>query len=103
MSIWPVEGRGPNQWNWHKTRLAMAQGTNRHKLLKSVLPRHFAQTAHDLHWGIDVPALMQRLAERTPGAIAAVGTTLPAGFNTPVAEAVFGRLATSAERLLAAL
>ena len=100
MSIWPAEGPGPGQWNWHKTKLAMALlGRSRHKLMKSVLPRHFESTVHQLKWNIDPMALMQHLVERTPDVIAQVSASLPPDFDESVAQTIFGQLIKSAEKL----
>ena len=100
MSIWPAEGPGPGQWNWHKTQLAMALlGRSRHKLMKSVLPRHIESTVQQLKWNIDPMALMPHLVERTPDAIAQVSASLPPGFDESVAQTIFGQLIKSAEKL----
>ena len=100
MSIWPVEGSGPNQWNWQKAKLAMAlQGKNKHYRLKSIMPRHFDSTATKLGWNVNAHALKQQLAQRTPHVIDQVNATLPTGFNQQVADAVFKQLALSAEKL----
>ncbi len=46
MSIWPVEGAGPNQFSHFRAKMAMALlGKNRHYHFKDIQRRHFNSTA----------------------------------------------------------
>jgi serine/threonine-protein kinase HipA len=103
VSIWPVEGPAANQWSWHKAKMAMALvGKNRHYLFEDVARRHFDSTAVQCGWGPDAAPIIDRLVARTPAAIEAVGSQLPAGFPQKVAETIFRGLRASADRLAAA-
>jgi serine/threonine-protein kinase HipA len=100
MSIWPIAGNGPNQFSWHKAKLAMAvAGKNRHYLLKDIQRRHFNAMASQCGYGDTAEPLIQRLIERTPDAIAQAKAKLPAGFPEKVADAVFKGLQESTEKL----
>lgn len=102
MSIWPVEGSGPSQFSWHKTRLAMALlGKNKHYNLKDVQRRHFNSTAVRCFYGGNCEDLIEKVIEATPGAIERVGARLPAGFPLRVANAIFTALARSIDQLAA--
>jgi len=103
MSIWPVEGAGPNQFSRHKTKLAMAlMGKNRHYLMKDIQRRHFNTTAARCFYGDDAEDLVERLIVQTPLAIERVGARLPAGFPQQVSEAIFKGLRQSMQQLASA-
>lgn len=103
MSIWPVEGAGPNQFSRHRTKLAMALlGKNRHYLMKDIQRRHFNSTAARCFYGDDAEALMERLIAQTPQAIERVGARLPAGFPQQVSDAIFTGLRQSMAQLAGA-
>lgn len=103
MSIWPIEGRGPNQYALHKAKLAMAVwGKNKHYRHADVQRRHFNSTAARYFLRADAEDVIQRVLERTDGAIEAVAARLPAGFPERVAASIFNGIARSA-RLLGAM
>lgn len=100
MSIWPTEGKGPNQWSWHKARLAMAvDGRNRHYRLRDIRRRHFNAMAARIGHGADAEDIIEELLARTAPAIDEVAAELPADFPPHVAEAIFTGLRWSADAL----
>lgn len=100
MSVWPIIGAGPNQWSWHKAKLAMAvDGKNRHYLLKDIQRRHFNATAQRCGYGESAEPLMERLLKRVQGAIEETNALLPEGFPQRVADTIFGGVLEQAERL----
>jgi serine/threonine-protein kinase HipA len=100
MSIWPVEGTGPNQFSRHDAKLAMAlSGKNRHYQFKTVQRRHFNAMAQKCFYGPDAEDLIERVLQNTPGVIARVTGKLPAGFPPQVAESILDGLARSAGML----
>ncbi|RKF38837.1 type II toxin-antitoxin system HipA family toxin [Paraburkholderia fungorum] len=100
MSIWPVEGNGPNQWSWFKAKLAMAMWSrSKHDAFRDVQRRHFNAMAPRCSYGANAEPLIQRLIEQTPEVIARVSAELPERFPGKVAERIFKGLKTSAARL----
>ncbi|MGF6788830.1 type II toxin-antitoxin system HipA family toxin [Paraburkholderia sp. 35.1] len=100
MSIWPVEGNGPNQWSWYKARLAMGLWSrSKHDAFRDVQRRHFNAMALKCSYGADAEPLLQRLIEQTPGVIDRVSAELPERFPGKVAERIFKGLQNSAARL----
>lgn len=100
MSIWPVEGSGANQLSRHKAELAMAMlGKNRHYHFKDVKRRHINSTAAQCFYGADAEDIIERVLERSAGAIERVAARLPTAFPEKVAEKVFSGLLWSAEQL----
>lgn len=100
MSIWPVEGNGPNQFSRHKAKLAMALlGKNRHYHFKNVQRRHFNSTAALCFQRADAEDLIAQVLQAVPSAIAQVAAQLPNGFPERVAASIFKGLRNSAERL----
>ncbi|MFM0732044.1 type II toxin-antitoxin system HipA family toxin [Paraburkholderia sediminicola] len=100
MSIWPVEGNGPNQWSWFKARLAMAMWSrSKHDAFRDVQRRHFNTMALRCSYGANAEPLIQRLIEQTPAVIARVSAELPERFPGKVAERIFKGLKRSAATL----
>ena len=100
MSIWPVEGNGPNQWSWFKARLAMAMWSrSKHDAFRDVQRRHFNTMALRCSYGANAEPLIQRLIEQTPEVIARVSAELPERFPGKVAERIFKGLKNSAAKL----
>jgi serine/threonine-protein kinase HipA len=100
MSIWPVEGNGPNQWSWFKAKLAMAMWSrSKHDAFRDVQRRHFNAMALRCSYGANAEPLIQRLIEQTPEVIARVSAGLPERFPGKVAERIFKGLTSSAARL----
>ncbi len=102
MSIWPVEGSGPNQFSRHEAKLAMGlAGKNKHYQLKTIQRRHFNAMAAKCSYGPDAEDLIEQVLARTPGVIDRMSSRLPAGFPAKVADTVFAGLARSAKQLAA--
>jgi len=100
MSIWPVEGNGPNQFSRHDARLAMAVlGESKHYQFKTIQRRHFNASARHCFHGPDAEDLIERVLARTPEVIASVSARIPPGFPQGVADAIFSGLARSAKAL----
>lgn len=100
MSIWPVEGNGPNQFSMFKTKMAMAiLGKNKHYLFKAIQRRHFNSMAARCFDRVDAEDVIGRVLEAVPRAIEATGSRLPEVFQDWIAESVFKGLRRSAELL----
>jgi serine/threonine-protein kinase HipA len=100
MSIWPVEGKGPNQFSMFKAKMAMAVlGKNKHYLLKDIQRRHFNNMAAKCFDRVDAEEVIVRVLEATPRAIEAMGSRLPEGFPNLIAASVFKGLRQTAELL----
>ena len=100
MSIWPVEGNGPNQFSMFKAKLAMAiLGKNKHYHFKDIQRRHFNSMAARCFDRVDAEEVIRRVLEATPSAIEVMGSKLPEGFPDWIAESVFKGLRQSAELL----
>jgi serine/threonine-protein kinase HipA len=100
MSIWPLEGNGPNQFSIFKAEMAMAVlGGNKHYLFKDILRRHFNSMAAKHFLRVDAEDAIQRVLTTVPGAIDEVGRRSPHGFPEWIAESIFKGLQHSAELL----
>jgi serine/threonine-protein kinase HipA len=100
MSIWPVEGSGPNQWSWFKARLAMGMWSrSKHDAFRDVQRRHFNTMALRCSYGADAEPLIRRLIDQTPEVIERVSAELPERFPAKVAERIFKGLKSSAAKL----
>ncbi|SMG59169.1 type II toxin-antitoxin system HipA family toxin [Paraburkholderia susongensis] len=100
MSIWPVEGNGPNQWSWYKARLAMGLWSrSKHDAFRDVQRRHFNAMALKCSYGADAEPLIERFIEQTPEVIERVSAQLPERFPGKVAERIFKGLKNSAAKL----
>ena len=99
LSAWPIMGKGANQMDWQKARLAMAvRNKNAHWRLSDIQPRHWDAVAKQAGLG-DAAALRAEIAESVQGVVANVTAQLPKGFPAHVAEAIFNGLTASAVRL----
>jgi serine/threonine-protein kinase HipA len=97
MSIWPVEGNGPNQFSMFKAKMAMAVlGKNKHYLFKDIQRRHFNNMAARCFGRSDAEEVIRRVLEAAPLAIEAMQSKLPEGFPAWIAESVFNGLRASA-------
>ncbi len=97
MSIWPVEGNGPNQFSMFKAKMAMAVlGKNKHYLFKDIQRRHFNNIARKCFDRTDSEDVIGRVLESTPIAIEAMKSKLPQDFPNWIAESVFNGLRVSA-------
>ncbi|MQA22097.1 type II toxin-antitoxin system HipA family toxin [Rugamonas rivuli] len=102
MSLWPIEGKGPNQYSLHKARMAMAlMGKNKHYRFADIQRRHFNSTAARCFRRADAEDVIERVLARTSGAIDAVAARLPSGFPERVAATIFASVTRSARQLSA--
>lgn len=100
MSIWPIEGPGPNQWSIHKLKLAMAfWGKNKHYLHKEVLQRHLVSTAKICGLKADVASMIEDIVTQAPQAIANTQAQLPHGFKAAVLDKTLAGLQVTLARL----
>jgi serine/threonine-protein kinase HipA len=100
VSILPVMGDGPNQFPWHRAKLAMAvAGRNKHYLLKDIQRRHFNAMARKCGHGENAEPLIQGLLQRVPSVLAEVNAKLPPGFPQKLADSILGGLQDAARRL----
>ena len=100
MSIWPVEGNGPNQFTMFKAKMAMAiLGKNKHYLFKDIQRRHFNAMARKCFDRIGAEDVINRILEETPRVIESMAGKLPAGFPDWIAESVLNGLRKSAALL----
>lgn len=99
MSILPAMGDGPNQFNWHKAKMAMAiSGKNRHYLMKDIQRRHFNATARRC-FGVDAEPIIGEILATTPVVIDEMYRSLPHGFPPQVADGILEGLRVAAKRL----
>ena len=97
MSIWPVEGNGPNQFSMTRAKMAMAiLGKSKHYLFKDIQRRHFNNMAGKCFDRIDAEEVIGRVLESTPIAIEVMESRMPKGFPDWIAESVFNGLKASA-------
>jgi serine/threonine-protein kinase HipA len=100
MSIWPTEGDGPNQWSWHKAKLAMSvEGKTKHYRFRDVQRRHFNAMAARCGHGRDAEDIIEELLARVEPAIATVAAEVPPEFPAQVPEKIFAGLRWSAQAL----
>lgn len=100
ISIWPIEGNGPNQWSWHQAKLAMAiAGKRKHYLFKEIQRRHFNAMARDCGYGADAEAIIARLLRRVEPVMAEVARELDGEFPARVSDRLFAGLRNAADKL----
>lgn len=100
MSIWPVEGNGPNQFTMFKAKMAMAiLGKNKHYLFKDIQRRHFNAMSRKCFDRDGAEDVIDRILEATPRVIESMAGKLPAGFPNGIAESVLNGLRKSAALL----
>lgn len=69
----------------------MSVGDSRHYIIDSIMPRHFAQSAHQVGMPASViQTLMNDLVERTPQAMASVAEKLPSDFPEQITASILG-------------
>ena len=97
MSIWPVEGNGPNQISMFKAKMAMAVlGKNKHYLFKDIQRRHFNNMAVKYFDRVNAEDVIGRVLESTPTVIETIKGKLPASFPGWIAQSIFDGLKASA-------
>ena len=99
LSAWPIIGRGPNQLDERKARLAMAvRNKNAHWKLGEIKARHWEAVSRAAGLGSAMP-LLQEIAMQIPQAIESVSREIPAGFPARVRDTIFEGLQKTAEGL----
>jgi serine/threonine-protein kinase HipA len=99
LSAWPVIGSGPNKFDRHKLKMAMAvRSKNAHWKLSEIKPRQWNTIAAAAGLG-DAKSLLEEIAAQTEPAITSVSNRLPRGFPDSVASSIFAGLRESAAEL----
>jgi serine/threonine-protein kinase HipA len=99
LSAWPIVGRGRNQLDERKVKLAMAvRGRNAHWKLAEIMPRHWDAVAQLAGLG-DARSIISDLVERTPGVLASVEKDIPRGYPAHVRDRIYEGIKRSVERL----
>jgi len=89
MSIQPAVDAGQIRRN--RVKFAMAVGNNRHYVLSTILPRHFAESAQQAGMPAqDVEGIFRELRETMPLAIANVRKSLPKQIPTRISDSIIG-------------
>jgi len=102
LSAWPLVGRGANQLDAKRLRLAMGlRGKMRHYRLGEIQRRHFNETALQCGRGMDMEDIIADVLARVPAAIDAAGQALPAGYPMDVFDTITTGLTRMAARLAA--
>ncbi len=101
LSAWPIIGRGANQLDERKVKLAMAvRGRNPHWKLSEIKPRHWDAVAKSAGL-VDAGKIIADLIEQTPHVLAAVQKEIPRGFPAYVRDRILEGVERSARRLIA--
>lgn len=100
LSAWPVIGKGANQFQWQKVKMAMAlRSKNAYYRMQSIQRRHWNVVAKRNAMGFDFENAIQDILKRTPDVINSVNANLPTGFPQSVAAPIFEGLRVQAQRL----
>ena len=104
LSAYPVLGKKTGQISPFKAKMAMAfRSTNVYYRMREIQRRHLLAVGsrHGVVGAVGetVDEVLDSIAERTPGVIAAVSAQLPKDFPAYVAEAIFQGLAQAAKKL----
>jgi len=99
LSAWPIIGRGANQLDLHKAKLAMAvRSKNPHWKLTEIKPRHWDAVARLAGLG-DAEPLLSEIVRDTPEAIATVARQIPDNFPAIVQDKIFEGLQRGCKQL----
>ncbi|PTY02804.1 toxin HipA [Opitutaceae bacterium EW11] len=99
LSAWPIIGRGPNQLDERKVKLAMAvRGKNPHWRLREITARHWDSVAKLAGIG-DAQSILSELIDKAPAALAAAEAEVPRGFPARVADRIFEGVRRSVDLL----
>ncbi len=103
LSAWPIIGRGKNQLDERKARLAMAvRSKNPHWKLAEIQPAHWDAVARSAGLG-DARPILADLAERAPRILETAGAGLPESFPEHVRDRIFAGVAKMAAKIEAHL
>jgi serine/threonine-protein kinase HipA len=95
LSAWPIMGRGANQLDPHKAKLAMAvRSQNPHWKVREIRPRHWDAVTKLAGLGETAP-LLHEIAKATSGALETVDRELPPRFPAAVRDRIFEGLTRS--------
>ena len=99
LSAYPMLGHGRGKLAPEKITMAMAlEGKNRHYRWNGIRLRHWLETGKRCGMS-DMEALVHEVVDVTPGAIAEVTKSIPAGFPAEIADAVLKGAQTAADTL----
>lgn len=100
MSAWPALGRGPNQFDRHRLKLAMSvNGLNSHYRIDDIRRKHWNATAKRNAMGPDFETAIREVLAVTPDVLEKVASQLPAGFPAEVSEPILSGIQAQAVRL----
>ena len=100
ISIWPMEGSGPNQWSWFDAKLAMAlPGKHKHYRMKDIEKRHFLGMGEPLGLQSEMEKWLNALLIEWPLAVDRLRSRLPESVDRELAEKIFMKSALAANRL----
>jgi serine/threonine-protein kinase HipA len=99
LSAWPIIGPGPNKFDYHKVKLAMAvRGKNAHWKLAEIKAGHWDAVARLAGLG-NATEILHDIAVQTPRIIEKVNLQLPRKFPAVVRDKIFDGLQRMATRL----
>lgn len=100
LSVWPVTGRGPNQLDENRLRLAMSvRGKNKHYRLRDIQRRHFNHMARACGFGKNMENIIAEVLLDLPRVFSSAESILPTGFPEDVFIAIKSGMQRSAIRL----
>lgn len=100
LSAYPMLGKGANQINPFKVKLAMSvRATSAHWKMRDVMRRHWNEMATRNGLGSLSERILVDLIDQTPKVIDVVAARLPANFPGRVADSIFAGLKDAANRL----
>jgi serine/threonine-protein kinase HipA len=101
LSAWPIIGRGANQLDERKVKLAMAvRGRNPHWKLSEIKRRHWDAVAKSAGL-VDAGKIIADLIEQAPHVLATVQKETPRGFPAYVRDRILEGVERSVRRLVA--
>jgi len=99
LSAWPIMGRGANQLDWHKAKLAMAvRSKNAHWKLSEIKTRHWDTIARTAGLGT-ADMLLAEVVAQVPQVIESATRQMPRGFPATVQDKILEGLRKTAANL----
>lgn len=90
MSIWPVEGNGPNQLSMFKAKMAMSVlAKKKHYFFKDIQHIHFNRVIDKFFLHESAGDGIEQVLANVPGAIDAVTDRLSLGFPEWLVQSIF--------------
>ena len=103
LSAWPISGRGANQLDGHKAKLAMAvRSKNAHWKLNQIKARHWDAVTRAAGLGSATP-LLHEIVTQTPRVLEAVAREIPPNFPAIVRDKVFNGMQRTVKEVAADL